>query len=489
LFRILFLLPLAWATPAFANICTTVQMAAVMFSEYKPALRKEPFPEFLVDGKPAVSPAEELYIRTWLNAIAGFSRAEAKKIKEMEDDPAAYYGQFIRSPGKVDTLHATDKPGMTDTQMRLQLPAEGQGMWKKLTPPGRLQMAKNLARLYSLGRFEGRFIDEAPEAMATSGFSPLALLGAASKGMACGECRLSAHALAGIVGELGIPPQDLRIAKSEDHAWFEIRTEPNGPFWVVDGTPESGGRVVLPGNTGEYGTAQIFPYFLKANAGTAPSLVRVGEEVIQMHYRLGAFTAEANEILRAHASTLHDVVLELPIEGDLPTLLKNGLPTGDIRRLMLDGETHTADFEFKDWTTKDAELVLEALRQSPIAKRLETLDVGNIEISTEQYNGLSAHFPRMKTFHAGISPLSPLLQSSLLPRLESLDIRFVNESEMNAVLDHLERQPSPTLKELNFGDRFVRVKPATVARIQAFKEAHPLIKVTATFKEGFLPPQ
>lgn len=127
-----------------------------------------------------------------------------------------------------------------DTRVVLELPEGGKAtVWSVLSPEGREYLVRSLLARFARGTYEKR---RGPEIAADIGWawSPLRYLVDANCGLACGECRLANANFAGLLGELGIPPGDIRLVYSKTHIWTEYRTSPDGPWREADATPRTG---------------------------------------------------------------------------------------------------------------------------------------------------------------------------------------------------------------------------------------------------------
>lgn len=169
-----------------------------------------------------------------------------------------------------------------DSRLVLTLPTDpSQTVWKHLTAPQRERLVNSLASMFKAGTYDLELLEpekgeekilkildkaqsdalkKSDDNFLEAGLSPAKFLDAAVKGCKVGVCRNSNVALAGLLGELGLPADQVKIVTAtkpdsdQYHLWMEYRATPTGPWIEVDATPVGGGISRLVGEM--YGTAQ-----------------------------------------------------------------------------------------------------------------------------------------------------------------------------------------------------------------------------------------
>jgi hypothetical protein len=157
---------------------------------------------------------------------------------------------------------------MDDARVVLELPPTGSPtIWEQLSPKERGQLVDALVGLFSDGKYDvevaGRRVGhKLADALARRektgtgilpeyGIVPRTYLEAAAQGCRVGVCRQGAVAFAGLLGELGVPNENLRLVagsrknpatkEQERHIWVEVRMDANAPWRELDPTAGAGG--------------------------------------------------------------------------------------------------------------------------------------------------------------------------------------------------------------------------------------------------------
>lgn len=188
-------------------------------------------------------------------------------------------GRTAHSPSVDDRLGY----GGSDQTVVLSLPrSESPSVWGTLSPNQKSLLAQKLAEVFRRGvyepaidrdegkidrqiyrvydrRFQSNLLEH--QRAGIVGFSPLKLLRGAYWGCRVGVCRSTNAALAGLLGELGIPNSDIRLVSGyvdekdkQGHTWVEYRVGPDQPWIQADATPNSGAPIGSPD------LRRIFPY-------------------------------------------------------------------------------------------------------------------------------------------------------------------------------------------------------------------------------------
>lgn len=128
-------------------------------------------------------------------------------------------------------------------------------------PPPKLPLAKALSSVEALSR--GTPLTTELTTAPLFGLSPQRLLQANHEHCKVGVCRTAACGLAGLLAELGVPHQDLRLvvgsrewASETLHVWVEYRVTSQHPWVEVDPTPSFGEAGFAPPTTNR----ESFPY-------------------------------------------------------------------------------------------------------------------------------------------------------------------------------------------------------------------------------------
>ncbi len=201
--------------------------------------------------------------------------------KEPIPDPEVGYSDLVvrgDEPGK--TLHSSGIAGEVsdDRKVVLELPKDGaKTVWKKLSIEGRAALVEEISAVYRQGQYDfsllkyqdrtvfqleamrarGEQFPETPiEALYYTfenegvgqnvGFSPLKMLQASSQKCTVGVCRTTNVAMAGLLLELGWPPNEVRLIYGADpatpkvyHIWLEVM-DPKTKGWTeYDVTPST----------------------------------------------------------------------------------------------------------------------------------------------------------------------------------------------------------------------------------------------------------
>jgi hypothetical protein len=199
------------------------------------------------------------------------------------------YASFVVPLVKGKTLHSYLPPPAShfssglyaDSAMVLSLPKKGEvTLWDLLTPSERKELAIALRDRFHQGIYDqtitggndhkerpkmalndtlftliNKKLDAMPdhenqdvEVHVTVGLSPRKMLAAADVGELLGVCRHANSAFAGLLGELGVKNEDIRLGLSDylnpdgtkeaGHIWVELRNPEDPTEWLVlDATP------------------------------------------------------------------------------------------------------------------------------------------------------------------------------------------------------------------------------------------------------------
>ena len=193
-----------------------------------------------------------------------------------ESSPVEYSGVLGTTRTEGSSLHGQSLRGWStdDRKVVLLIPKNGETrLWDHLNFNEKKLMAFYLERLLWSGKYDVRF--QTPGLFPTPilaamytligkengistptkgiglrvktevGISPSQFLKESSCGGLAGVCRQGNYALAGLLGEMGIPAENIRIVagliktadnKSARHVWLEVRFEPEGEWYELDGT-------------------------------------------------------------------------------------------------------------------------------------------------------------------------------------------------------------------------------------------------------------
>jgi len=480
-----------------ANLCRKISMLADLLPDLEDLKRQEPFPVTIVDKVEKMSDAETKFVGHLIFAIRVLARESSREVAEHKGDSFAYYSQFTRhrKPGQTIQEAAAGGSGggtrISDTRMLVLFPG-AEEIWSKLTPSGRLALTKSLASLYTKGMYEKRENFESPVHESGVGFSGLALLGAADRGLECGECRLAATAVASLLGELGAPAKDVRIAFNENHVWFEARMRSDGKWWVVDGTPDSydGGAIVVPLSQApkKYKeNVDLHPLFLKpdiAESHYSLQLLRENGEINGLRYALGHQTEEAVELTGPHRPTLKQLILTVPVDGEVSANFEkpgvSQILAARYKQVRLDPESLGIHGDVKEWSVQDTQTIVAKLAQSPMRTTLENLSLGDLPANRELYDKIGSDFPRLDSLTTS-ADAAALVQSKLFSQLKDVEYAFPNEVELGTIMGALETRKDLQLKHIYFG-RLYGLSDATKERVNRFVERNPQIKVEVEFK-------
>ncbi len=183
---------------------------------------------------------------------------------------------FTEKPYAKLTEMATDGGSMhsivgnIDSRWLLEKPSSEQNIWHRLETRERLLLMDLLEEAFSIGRYDDALTEDQANVFTAAlcrklvqptlhalakrdgfewGFSPLLFLGAAIAGANIGICRHVNLALAGILIELGMPGEDLRVITgfealeaSDGHMFLELRAATGLPWFTYDATPKKNGR-------------------------------------------------------------------------------------------------------------------------------------------------------------------------------------------------------------------------------------------------------
>lgn len=179
-----------------------------------------------------------------------------------EEDAVGYMSIVRKLEYPNQTIHTEDPArNYPDARVILTLPKPGEAtVWGLLNPHEREWLALQLEHILRVGTYDNELVGASPghtklwyalqslvdyKSPYASGISPREVLRRSARGCIAGVCRQSAAVLAGLLGELGIPPEQIRLVSGREnpqvqsrHIWVEIQLVRGATQWMIlDPTP------------------------------------------------------------------------------------------------------------------------------------------------------------------------------------------------------------------------------------------------------------
>ena len=188
-----------------------------------------------------------------------------QRIELNQNGSADGYEAIVRKLESSDqTIHSYDPSrSYPDDRVILTLPKPNQPtVWELLTVDEREWLSLTLEHILRIGTYDREF-ENTPSSHSklwyalqrvvnyknplASGISPTEMLHHSARGCVSGVCRQGASVLAGLLGELGIPGNQIRLVSGKTgpeaergHIWVEIQLVKGANQWLIlDPTPKS----------------------------------------------------------------------------------------------------------------------------------------------------------------------------------------------------------------------------------------------------------
>ncbi len=404
-------------------------------------------------------------------------RAWVEQREAKSKDPSDLFRPLLifQNREKGRTLHDSDDIG-ADTRVVLTLPEAGEKTpWEILSPEARQNLVRGLAQSFRIGNYNLRDHKDFKYDR-NLGFSPLLSLGRATRGEMCGECRWAAANLAGLMGELGFPPESVRLVASSDHIWVEYQAEPNGKWIEIDPTPVSEARkmtdkegddvlaLLLLGPPKNHGskpgeTYTIYPFLLYPHEKSAPH---------HQSFRVHEIDGKIRSIVLEKADFKDEVLVKgLRQFKDIDTLNfsisdENSLPhPGDWERLGILPQIKKLElFNFGGADRPLIEHFKVILERTPPLEDLYIMGNGSLEKWFPHFKG--PKIQSIKKLSLGGDGIDVKRLEELLKNLTLDELAISDSKPQEGLLEVILGYPKP-LKKLNFS--LLNLEPKSILKL------------------------
>lgn len=200
--------------------------------------------------------------RVRIDKLISFLFTYAREMEPQSANPRGGYLTLTRKAERdEETIHSGG--GTFDNRVLLTLPSSSEiRIWDTLSVPEREWLLFRLEKLFQNGKADPRLKDGQPETegpweallersatpgqpalpyINDSGFVPILSLNRCRMGGTIGVCRQAATAMAGLLGEIGIPQEQIKLVSGGApsigrHIWIEVQLQAGGEWREYDPT-------------------------------------------------------------------------------------------------------------------------------------------------------------------------------------------------------------------------------------------------------------